>query len=751
MAKKPKPPKAPKPKKSLGQHFKNSARKATASSLRKSFGVLGDVVAKRYLGSSSKKKVKVESDTANKSIKKKKISKTEAAHDAIESSGKQVAAAIEVVATNVTRSFSRVSRQVDTMGKEVSESIEELNRILDTVLYKKPTPETAPDASKGAERVKNTNSDGGGGLPFLAIGKIAGLFGVAYALDQVFPDGEKSLNEYLKKYTPKLASKDENVGGVNRWIFNHGAGAINRWMHGKDATQEPSTGKEIIGGGDTIIQKIKYKTEKIKFDATGKIEFKSKSSGSGGGTGSSTPKPMGSLNRILGAIGIGGGAGSVNSMADAATGRAGGGAGGGGGGGGGGPISSPPVGGGKGGGKALKGEPLTNKEGAFQPGFGGKVGQGLGAARPGHLHQGVDVMMPHGSDITASMDGVVIKSERQGGALNSQYGGTSGGIVTVKYANGMTAKYLHTSDPYSKDGPIVHEKQHVKAGDVIGKSGTAAGVPHVHYELYDKNGQRMDPSEYHGWKQGGIVESPADRKAKESKNEFKPDQELIQKGGPVADGGWGAMEKEVDDKTASTATKFGGGAASFSRQDNDDWSGNPDRAMPQNWSGSGKDWGWMKPMDNFDTHTGEKRWEDRQNEASPTHDDEYSQATWEGEAWERLKEGHHAQITAPSEPTPLGYALGGRDLLEMEKKPVSESAAFWQSEEKGRWDAMKPPDETPKKDRHSDLGSNNDKQAYMQDTQKENSSLDHRPRQDAVQQQNFGSYLGVNSGSEDTA
>jgi murein DD-endopeptidase MepM/ murein hydrolase activator NlpD len=161
------------------------------------------------------------------------------------------------------------------------------------------------------------------------------------------------------------------------------------------------------------------------------------------------------------------------------------------------------------------GEVIENKEGTLVPGFGGKIGQGLGAPRPGHLHAGVDVMQDHGSPITASMDGVIVKSEAQGGALNARYGGTSGGIVTVKYANGMTAKYLHTSDQYSKDGPIVKAGQKVKAGDIIGRSGTAAGVPHIHYELFDKHGKRMDPMEYHGWSQGKRILSPEERKAKQ--------------------------------------------------------------------------------------------------------------------------------------------------------------------------------------------------------------------------------------------
>ena len=179
-------------------------------------------------------------------------------------------------------------------------------------------------------------------------------------------------------------------------------------------------------------------------------------------------------------------------------------------------------------------------------GYEGKVGQGLGAPRPHGAHQGVDIMMPHGSPIRARGDGVVIKSEIQGGQLNTQYGGTSGGIVTVRYADGHIEKYMHTSDQYEKTGPLMKPGQVVKAGDIIAKSGTAAGTPHLHHEMYktstmsiedmqkeikdkgiDSIGgthltntrNRIDPMEHYGYKQGDIIKS--DYWAKSPNSPFK--------------------------------------------------------------------------------------------------------------------------------------------------------------------------------------------------------------------------------------
>src|SRR4029077_936747 len=94
----------------------------------------------------------------------------------------------------------------------------------------------------------------------------------------------------------------------------------------------------------------------------------------------------------------------------------------------------------------------------------GELWSGIGAARRGHLHQGWDVGARHGSQGYAEENGVVVKSEQQGGI--------TGGIVTVYYpGSGTTAKYMHMS------GTNVRKKgDQVKAGEVVGLSGTAGGT-----------------------------------------------------------------------------------------------------------------------------------------------------------------------------------------------------------------------------------------------------------------------------------
>ena len=116
----------------------------------------------------------------------------------------------------------------------------------------------------------------------------------------------------------------------------------------------------------------------------------------------------------------------------------------------------------------------------------GELWAGIGAARRGHTHQGFDVGAPHGSPVYAEENGVIVKSEQQGGI--------TGGIVTVYYpGSGTTAKYMHMS------GTNVRKKgDPVKAGEVVGLSGTAGGYQHLHVEYYDKNNRRVDQSARHG-------------------------------------------------------------------------------------------------------------------------------------------------------------------------------------------------------------------------------------------------------------
>lgn len=124
------------------------------------------------------------------------------------------------------------------------------------------------------------------------------------------------------------------------------------------------------------------------------------------------------------------------------------------------------------------------QQGHYPASFSGTVSSVVGDARSHGFHAGTDFKMKRGSPIYARSDGIVVKSGIDDTRLNRGYGGTSGGIVTVRYTDGHVEKYMHTSDQYEKGGSIVKAGQIVKAGDLIGKSGIAADVPHVHHEIY---------------------------------------------------------------------------------------------------------------------------------------------------------------------------------------------------------------------------------------------------------------------------
>jgi len=125
-----------------------------------------------------------------------------------------------------------------------------------------------------------------------------------------------------------------------------------------------------------------------------------------------------------------------------------------------------------------------NTSGLLVPGFSGTVGSMPGDPRDnGHrAHAGTDISMPYGSPLRARQDGVIIKSEIQDTKINRRYGGTSGGIITIRYTDGHIEKHMHTSDQYDEGGPVVKAGQVVRAGDVIGRSGVAAKVNHLHIE-----------------------------------------------------------------------------------------------------------------------------------------------------------------------------------------------------------------------------------------------------------------------------
>lgn len=121
----------------------------------------------------------------------------------------------------------------------------------------------------------------------------------------------------------------------------------------------------------------------------------------------------------------------------------------------------------------------------------GKLGGGLGAARAGHSHQGIDILGPVGSQIYASGAGTIIKHNPTGSFQNDA-------VTTIRLDDGRIVRYMHHKlDPNLKEG------QRVTPGQPIGSSGSANGVPHLHYDI-KRPGQAgyLDPEREHGWRRG---------------------------------------------------------------------------------------------------------------------------------------------------------------------------------------------------------------------------------------------------------
>ena len=96
------------------------------------------------------------------------------------------------------------------------------------------------------------------------------------------------------------------------------------------------------------------------------------------------------------------------------------------------------------------------------------------------LHKGLDIGMVGGTPILAISDGTVTRAN---------YSSSFGNIVEIKHDDGYVSKYAHQQRLNVKKG------QKVKQGDVIGFVGTTGDSTgnHLHLELYDENGEFMNP------------------------------------------------------------------------------------------------------------------------------------------------------------------------------------------------------------------------------------------------------------------
>lgn len=98
-------------------------------------------------------------------------------------------------------------------------------------------------------------------------------------------------------------------------------------------------------------------------------------------------------------------------------------------------------------------------------------------------HHGVDYLVPEGTAVFATADGVV-KSL-------SEKNTSHGKAVTISHGNGYETSYSHLLDIRVKKG------QKVKRGDIIALSGNSglSFAPHLHYEVI-YNDTRVDPVHY---------------------------------------------------------------------------------------------------------------------------------------------------------------------------------------------------------------------------------------------------------------
>lgn len=108
-------------------------------------------------------------------------------------------------------------------------------------------------------------------------------------------------------------------------------------------------------------------------------------------------------------------------------------------------------------------------------------------------HKGVDLGATDDRKVYANADGTV--EAIQTGIPNAQ-GSTGtrswGNFVLIKHPNGYKTRYAHLAKVLVKVG------QHVTAGQQIGVQGNTGNSygTHLHYELYDKLGTRINPEAY---------------------------------------------------------------------------------------------------------------------------------------------------------------------------------------------------------------------------------------------------------------
>lgn len=123
-----------------------------------------------------------------------------------------------------------------------------------------------------------------------------------------------------------------------------------------------------------------------------------------------------------------------------------------------------------------------------------RVEQGYGGAFSHQDEQNryaVDFAAPLGTDVIAARDGVVMQVENdfdRAGLNQEKYAGRAN-FVRIVHDDGTMALYAHLQER----GVIVRMGQHVRAGQLIGRSGNTGFTsgPHLHFAVQANHGMRL--------------------------------------------------------------------------------------------------------------------------------------------------------------------------------------------------------------------------------------------------------------------
>lgn len=122
----------------------------------------------------------------------------------------------------------------------------------------------------------------------------------------------------------------------------------------------------------------------------------------------------------------------------------------------------------------------------------GKVSSPFGKWRGRHMHQGIDIPMPHGTPIRAANTGVITRTGN-----NSTMGFRGyGNFILMDHGSGVHTFYAHCSSVSVREG------QRVMQGQIIGYVGSTgrSTANHLHFEVR-VNDTKVDPMPYLGGNQ----------------------------------------------------------------------------------------------------------------------------------------------------------------------------------------------------------------------------------------------------------